>query len=190
MNFDTQLAHHPLFQTLTRSAQLDEESCDAIMGHGFLTAQVISPCPDTPEDIVQTLVTSPAATEAETEALIQSTRQMLVTLDGQFNDEHSPFTLPSVPDTEASLLESPLADWCTGFMEVHMTQQDAWLEHNEDAVTELLLPIATLSGLFADEPPFNKLSEQQDLLRNMADQLPELLTELYLLIKGQEPLPE
>ena len=55
MDADT-LLDHRLFAELDRIAEKDEEALDAIMAHGFLTAQAISPAPDSPEEIAEQLV--------------------------------------------------------------------------------------------------------------------------------------
>ena len=71
------------------------------------------------------------------------------------------------------MLDSELVDWCAGFLEAHMDQEEAWMEDkNEQEVAELLLPIAALSGIFSEEE-FAAMIDNEDPLQDMADQLPE-----------------
>lgn len=185
MDLDEQLTSSPLLQEMERRAVLDPECFDAVMAHGHLTAQVLSPSPDTPEKIVEHLLSSPAPSDAEKKQLIEATQQLLTAIDNQFNDEQVPLALPFTLEEDEELLESPLTDWCAAFMEVHMDQQDAWLGDQEEEMTQLLLPIALLSALFVDEEPFQELYEDEELLYDMVEHLPQLLTDLYLQFKGQ-----
>ncbi|CAM3665719.1 YecA family protein [Parendozoicomonas haliclonae] len=177
----------PLFQALDRMADTDDESFDAIMGHGYLTAQVISPRPDSPEEICRTMFPNPEATGLSEEELVLQIQGVLSFIDSQFNnDDEDSFEIPVfLEDSEEDLLDSPLADWCAGFLEAHMSQEEAWLAANEQAVAELLLPIAVLSGVFADEEEFEEMSDNPELLEDMAIQLPEVMVELYLLMRTE-----
>ncbi len=172
-----------LFQTLDRMADNDDESFDAIMGHGYLTAQVISPRPNSPEQICAIMFPQPEQTGLSTEELTLQIQGVLALLDSQFQDDENGFDIPVAIDEDEDLLDSELADWCAGFLEAHMSQEEEWLAHNEQEVAELLLPIAALSGIFADEEDFEAMSGNPELLEDMADQLPEVLVELYLLMR-------
>ncbi|WP_281648439.1 UPF0149 family protein [Parendozoicomonas sp. Alg238-R29] len=173
-----------LFQALDKMADTDEESLDAIMGHGYLTAQVISPAPDSPEQICEVMFSNPEATGLSKEELTRNISDILSFIDNQLNDDSAEFVIPVAVEEDEELLESELADWCAGFLEAHIEQEDAWLGDNEQAVAELLLPVAALSGLFADEPDFKEISNNGTLLEDMAVQLPEVMIELYLLMRA------
>lgn len=174
-----------LFQALDKMADKDEESLDAIMGHGYLMAQAISPAPDSPERICEVMFPEPEATGLTKEELAQDISGVLSFIDNQLNDDNTELAIPVSVEEDEELLESELADWCAGFLEAHIAQEDAWLDHNEQAVAELLLPVAALSGLFADEPDFQEISNNEDLLEDMAAQLPEVMVELYLLMRSE-----
>ena len=173
----------PLFQALDRMADKDEESLDAIMGHGYLTAQVISPEPDSPEDICKVMFPNPTDAGLSEEELTIQIRGVLSLIDSQLNEDSDSFLIPVSVDESEDLLDSELADWCAGFLEAHIAQEEAWLDCNEQAVAELLLPVATLSGVFAEEEDFKEISSNKDLLEDMAIQLPEVMVELYLLMR-------
>ena len=75
--------------------------------------------------------------------------------------------------------ENSLTDWCVGFMEGMLSNEEAWYEHDEDAIIELTLPMVTISGLVEDEE-LDKLRANRKLLQQLAREIPEVLTELYL----------
>ena len=173
-----------LFQALDSLAERDEDALDAIMGHGYLTAQVLSPEPDSLEDISKTLIPDPAQTGLNEQELLSDIKSVMALIDNQLNDGSDALDIPVTVDIDEAMLDSEMADWCAGFMEVHIEQESAWLnEQNEQEVAELLLPIAALSGLFAEEEGFREISENDNLLEDMANQLPDILIELYLLLR-------
>ncbi len=172
-----------LFQALDHMADKDEECFDAIMGHGYLTAQVISPAPKSPEEICEVMFPDPGQTGLSAEELTMQISGVLSFIDSQLNADNDTFVVPVAVDEDDDLLDSELADWCSGFLEAHIEQEEDWLSHNEQSVAELLLPLAALSGLFADEDEFKDLSANTELLENMALQIPEILVELYLLMR-------
>ncbi len=173
-----------LFQALDKAADQNEDALDAIMAHGYLTAQVISPAPDSLEDICRTLFPDTSVTGLTVQELTADINSVMTLIDNQLNDDSDEVQIPIIVEEDEALLESELADWCAGFMEAHIEQEEAWLNgQNEQAVVELLLPVASLSGIFAEEDDFKQISSNIELLEDMADQLPEVLVELYLLLR-------
>ncbi|MEJ2042540.1 MAG: YecA family protein [Reinekea sp.] len=79
---------------------------------------------------------------------------------------------------------SDMQAWCQGFMEVVFKIPDAWEHKDEEQLSLLLLPIEAASGLFEDEADFKQLYRQPKLLKQMFDDIPELLTDLYLLLNA------
>ncbi|HSH48359.1 MAG TPA: YecA family protein [Halomonas sp.] len=92
--------------------------------------------------------------------------------------------LPELPfDLELEGLapeETPVGDWCAGFMEGVFLDEAAWFEDSEETVATLLLPFMLLSGLFDDQPDMAELAADQERLNALAAQLPELALDLYL----------
>jgi uncharacterized protein len=92
--------------------------------------------------------------------------------------------LPELPfDLELDGLtpeETPIGDWCAGFMEGVFLDEAAWFEDSEEAVATLLLPFMLLSGLFDDEPDMAELAGDEKRLAELTAQLPELVLDLYL----------
>ncbi|MNM95976.1 hypothetical protein D3C81_1084390 [compost metagenome] len=84
---------------------------------------------------------------------------------------------------------SDLRGWCIGFMEGVFLREGVWFEDAEDEVSELLLPIMVGSGLFDEQPEFDDIARDRDLVDSMIDQIPELLTALFLLCQAPEEKP-
>ena len=76
--------------------------------------------------------------------------------------------------------ETPIGDWCAGFMEGVFLDEAAWFDDDEEAAATLLLPFMLLSGLFEDEPDMAELAGDSARLESLVGQLPELLLDLYL----------
>jgi len=68
-------------------------------------------------------------------------------------------------------------------------REAAWFEHAEEEVSELLLPIMVGSGLFDEQPEFADIAADRNLVDEMIDQIPELLTALFLLCHAPEEKP-
>jgi uncharacterized protein len=77
--------------------------------------------------------------------------------------------------------DSDMQAWCQGFMEVVFELPESWAHKDEEQLALLLLPIETASGFFEDEPDFQSLYKQPKLLKQMFNDIPELLTDIYLL---------
>jgi len=161
------------------------QECDPDMGHldyafakGYLTASVISPTHPSMQTIIDTLLEAQSSLSSLlTSQLIIAINDELKHIDRQLNaDEEINTLLPT--DREEAL---PM--WCTGFLEAHFQQADDWLQDKGQEVSELLLPIMLISGLFDDEPEFKSMISNQTLLTDMIEQLPEVITELYLLFR-------
>ena len=76
--------------------------------------------------------------------------------------------------------ETPIGDWCAGFMEGVFSDESAWFQDDEEAAATLLLPFMLLSGLFDDEPDMAEMASDQANQEALVAQLPELVLDLYL----------
>ena len=85
--------------------------------------------------------------------------------------------------------EIDLRGWCIGFMEGVFLREAAWFENAEEEVSELLLPIMVVSGLFDDQPEFSDIATDAKLVDDMVEQIPELLTALFLLCNAPDEKP-
>ena len=152
------------------------DSLDYAYAHGYLTAVVISPAPPENTIIFQDLLDNHSLSSDKQCLFSQSVAQEVKAIDRQLNSEDE--SIDITPDNREAL-----AIWCTGFLELHFQQADTWLKNQEQEVSELILPLMLLSGLFDDEPEFKKMANDEQLLEDMQEQLPEVLTELYLIFR-------
>ncbi len=163
---------------------LDEEErhedCFDIHGlHGFLTALFM--CGEELDDNwLASAIGQPLTELPEQEAI--SFANSCVQLYKDISDElYSDSDLTVTFEPTIDYQNSDMEAWCQGFMEVVFELPDAWQHKDEEQLALLLLPIETASGFFADEPDFKTLYKQPKLLKQMFDDIPELLTDMYLL---------
>ena len=72
-----------------------------------------------------------------------------------------------------------------GFMEgVHLREED-WFGAEDEELGELILPIALASGMFEDES-LEKLYQDPELVKELCQQIPESLSDLYLYFHAQD----
>lgn len=77
--------------------------------------------------------------------------------------------------------------WCQAFMEGVFINEDAWFNHSaEEAVAESLLPIMILSDLFNEDPDMKATRANAVACEEMAQQVPDLLIDLFLLFHSPE----
>ncbi|TDX28126.1 uncharacterized protein DFO67_111105 [Modicisalibacter xianhensis] len=164
------------------SDQVDADALDLIGAHGFLVALAIAP-----RDV-------PAATwigelfHGEPEFADDSERDEILGLLERMRrnavDALEQGQLPELPfELELGGIaaeETPVGDWCAGFMEGVFLDETAWFEGDEESAATLLLPFMALSGLFEDEPDMAELSRDATQAERLVQQLPELTLDLYL----------
>lgn len=172
------------------SEELYEEALDYIAAHGYLTA--LSICPETvpEEEWISELFAEPPvyADQAQKDDIESALRQMKAGIERQLASDED-FMLPCELDLGDEPDESELRGWCIGFMEGVFLREDVWFASGEDEVSELLLPIMVVSGLFEEQPDFAEIAQDYDLLDSMAEQIPDVLTALFLLCQAPEEKP-
>ena len=187
MSFAEQLSR---LQAFLDADELHEEALDYIAAHGYLTA--LSICPEqVPErEWIDALFSEPPhyRSDAEREEIEATLIQLQSHIARQLasNDE------PDVPcdlDLGEEPDDSDLRGWCIGFMEGVFLREAVWFDDAEDEVSELLLPIMVGSGLFDEQPEFAEIARDRDLVDSMVEQIPELLTALFLLCNAPEEKP-
>lgn len=161
-------------------AEERHEDCFDIHGlHGFFTALFLCGEPISDEWLASA-IGQPLTDLPEQEAI--SFANQCVDLYKLISDElYSDSDISLTFEPTVSWQDSDMEAWCQGFMEVVFELPDAWQHKDEEQLSVLLLPIETASGFFSDEPDFQKLYKQPKLLKQMFDDIPELLTDLYLL---------
>jgi len=187
MSFTEQLSR---LRTFLDSDDLYEEALDYIAAHGYLTALAICPEIVPEEEWVAELFAEPPVyqDEAQQEDIEDALRHMKAHIERMLASDEE-FVLPCDLDIGDEPDNSELRGWCIGFMEGVFLREDIWFEDDEDEVSELLLPIMVVSGLFDEQPDFAEIAEDLDLLDDMAAQIPELLTTLFLICQSPEEKP-
>ncbi|MGP9808826.1 YecA/YgfB family protein [Halomonas sp. AOP12-C2-37] len=164
------------------SDQVDEDALDLISAHGFLVALAVAPSELPPAQWLAELFQGEPryADDAERDeiiTLLTLLRDNAVAVLEQGGLPELPFelTLGGEPAED-----TPIGDWCAGFMEGVFSDEGAWFQDDEEAAATLLLPFMLLSGLFDDEPDMVELAKDQQRQESLVVQLPELVLDLYL----------
>ena len=187
MSFAEQLSR---LQAFLDADDLHEEALDYVAAHGYLTALCI--CPDqVPErEWIDALFAEPPHYRSDIEREeVEITLQLLKAhIARQLASDDEP-EIPCELDLGDEPDDSDLRGWCIGFMEGVFLREAAWFENAEEEVSELLLPIMVVSGLFDDQPEFSDIAADAKLVDDMVEQIPELLTALFLLCNAPDEKP-
>lgn len=170
---------------------LHDEALDYLAGHGYLTALSISPV-EVPEAewIAELFAEEPnyqdEAQKADIESALLALKAQIARDLASDEDLEPPcdLTLGDEPDY------SDLRSWCVGFLEGVFLREEDWFAEDEETVSELLLPIMVGSGLFDDQPEFADIAKDQDMVEDMMQHIPEILTQLFLLFHAPEDKPK
>ncbi|MDH4565957.1 YecA family protein [Pseudomonas sp. BN414] len=187
MSFAEQLSR---LQAFLDADDLHEEALDYVATHGYLTA--LSICPDqVPErEWIDALFAEPPhyRSDAEREEIESTLLALQAHIARQLASDEDP-EIPCDLDLGEDPDDSDLRGWCIGFMEGVFLREETWFESAEEEVSELLLPIMVGSGLFDEQPEFADIAKDRDLVDEMIEQIPELLTALFLLCNAPEEKP-
>lgn len=164
------------------SDQVDADALDLIGTHGFLVALAVAP-QDVPAAIWvgELFQGEPGfADDDERDEILGILERLKRNAVEALEHGH----LPELPfDLELGGIapeETPIGDWCAGFMEGVFLDEAPWFEGDEEGTATLLLPFMALSGLFEDEPDMAELSRDTVQAERLVKQLPELVLDLYL----------
>ncbi|GAB3384176.1 YecA/YgfB family protein [Azotobacter armeniacus] len=187
MSFAEQLSR---LQAFLDADDLHEEALDYIATHGYLTALSISPEPVPEHEWIDSLFAEPPhyRSDLEREEIEATLLQLKAHIGRQLAGDEDP-ELPCELDLGDNPDDSDLRGWCIGFMEGVFLREEAWFEESEEEVSELLLPIMIASGLFEDQPDFAEIAHDRKLVDEMIQQIPDLLTTLFLLCHAPEEKP-
>ncbi len=187
MSFAEQLSR---LQAFLDADDLHEEALDYVAAHGYLTALAICPEPVPEREWIDALFAEPPRYREDAERA--DIEGALVQLKSHIARQLASDDQPEVPcelDLGEEPDESDLRGWCIGFMEGVFLRESVWFEDAEDEVSELLLPIMVGSGLFEEQPEFAEIAQERDLVDSMVDQIPDVLTALFLLCQAPEEKP-
>ena len=184
MSFAAQLTR---LQTFLDADDLHEEALDYMAAQGYLTALSICPVAVPDREWIDALFseTPNYKDDAEREAIESSLIQLKAHIARQLASDDD-LELPCDLDLGDEPDEAELRGWCIGFMEGVFLRESVWFEEAEEEVSELLLPIMVGSGLFDEESEFADIANDADLVDSMIEQIPEILTALYLLCHAPE----
>ena len=125
-----------------------DEALDFFGLHGVVCASVVGPTSLSTEDIFRLATGAEQAPSGQVpdafrQAVEQLGRDMAHALDmGQSLE---------LPEPEDGDPMNALENWCAGFVDTFLENEEAWLEAGEEETADLLVPMLTLSGLFEDE---------------------------------------
>lgn len=172
-----------LDELLSELGQDNDEANNLFVALGYVTAQAMSPQPSSVEDWLTALLD-----DLPRPPTLQGLLETAYRLAAQGFYQGAGIELPFASEWQEET-EEFIADWCAGFMQAVFEQEDLWFGDQEQSLAELLLPIMALSGLFADEEEFAELEEDSALLQAFAQQLPELLLDIYCQLNAPEEKP-
>lgn len=155
-----------------------DEALDVFGLHGVITATVVGPV-DVSVARIHAIATGQPDDEptAEVPSGFGTLVERLAAGIRQELEQGQSLELPEPEDDEAA--EEALENWCAGFTDTFLLDEDQWLGEEEEAVGQMMTPILTLSNLFDDEA-FQQARKDPKRLSAYADAIPELLTDLYL----------
>ncbi|KHL67814.1 hypothetical protein SF06_33960 [Pseudomonas flexibilis] len=187
MSFAEQLTR---LQDFLDADDLHEEALDYVAAHGYLTALCVSPEAVPEREWIDALFAEPPhyRDEAQRQDIEGGLAQLKARIAQQLASDED-MELPCDLDLGEEPDLSDLRGWCIGFMEGVFLREAAWFENAEDEVSELLLPIMVGSGLFEEQPEFDEIAADRELVDSMIEQIPEVLTALYLLFQAPEEKP-
>jgi uncharacterized protein len=187
MSFAEQLSR---LQAFLDADDLHEEALDYVAAHGYLTALSICPQTVAQDEWIDALFAEPPhyRSDSERDEIRATLVQLKEHIARQLASDEEP-ELPCALDLGEDPDDSDLRGWCIGFMEGVFLREEAWFEDAEDEISELLFPIMVASGLFDEQPEFAEIAQDHDLLASMVEQIPELLTALFLLCNAPDEKP-
>lgn len=168
--------------TLLLDELAGEDALDFAATHGLLCAIVAGPEVDEETWIATVFDGEPQFPEPDQAArCIELLRLMHADLAHRFyRNERIALPCPLRPGHER------LESWCVGFMEGVFLNEEDWLGEDIDPeITHLLMPVFVESDLI-DLPEAQELRRNRPLREAMVRELPENLTDLYLLFHTGE----
>ncbi|MCH4246802.1 YecA family protein [Acinetobacter populi] len=85
-------------------------------------------------------------------------------------------------EIEEADVDSSLGDWSVGFVDAMFLNEEAWfVPELEDNLVELTLPIMVFSGIDEEDPQMESFRRNGQLMDDLAQEIPDNLTEIYLL---------
>ncbi|MGB0662406.1 MAG: UPF0149 family protein [Pontibacterium sp.] len=167
------------------SDTVSEESLDLVGVHGLFTACNISPKKVEEADWYELIFDEEPQWESsqQKDEILGLLRRLYQFVHSNlYSDQEIDLPLDLTLEPEEDEEVSALTWWCQAFMEGVFLNEDAWFNHQqEEEVAESLLPIMVLSDLFNDDPEMKATRKNEKACEEMAQQVPDLLVDLFLL---------
>ena len=166
------------------SSAVSEDALDLIGTHGLLCALNISPEKVPEQEWLDLLFDSEPNWESDAQKtdITGLLRKLYETIGHDlYNDQETllPCELTLDTDEEDEEDTTELTIWAQSFMEGVFMREEKWFGDDEETVAGMLLPIMVASELF-DDPEILEIRQDRALSEEMAEQIPELLVDLYL----------
>ena len=160
-----------------------EDALDFFGFHGAVCASVVGPAKLSVETVFR-LVTG--TDEIPDGGIPEIFRQCVMQLAGDMARALDMGQALELPEPEDDDPMNALENWCAGFVDTFLEYEDEWLDAvSEEDTADLMVPMLTLSGLFDDED-FQNFRNSEQLSGQMADAIPDSLTDLYLLFHAPD----
>lgn len=159
-----------------------EDALDFFGLHGVVCAAVVGPVKISTRDIFRIAT---GQTDVTADEVPESFSHTVGKLASGLSQALAMGQSPELPEPEEGDPMGALANWCAGFVECFLEHEDQWLAINESETGDLMVPMLTLSGLFEDED-FEKARKNEKLAQEMADAIPDTLTDLYLMFHASQ----
>jgi uncharacterized protein len=160
-----------------------DDALDFFGFHGAVCASVVGPAKLSVETVFR-LVTG--TDEAPDGGIPEIFHQCVMQLAGDMARALDMGQALELPEPEDDDPMNALENWCAGFVDTFLEYEDEWLDAaSEEDTAGLMVPMLTLSGLFDDED-FQNVRNSEELSRQMADAIPDSLTDLYLLFHAPD----
>lgn len=163
----------------------NEHGLDFLGAHGFLTALTVGPRGTLDDEALAAFFedTEPSADSRVSTVVRDQLRAWQKSIHAVlYHGVRLELPCPLIADPTSP---NELSDWCVGFMEGLFLDEDRWYVGNEDDIADLTLPMVVISDLI-DDPDLQVLRRDRKLLREMTSQIPDLITELYLLFHAPD----
>lgn len=162
-----------LLNNFFNSEKLTEDAMYFFEMHGFLTSLVVQPGSLTQEQILSEILADNVANTSISNAIFDLQKNIeQALLNGDF---------PTIAGEED---EDFLAQWSSGFMQGVFMQEDIWFKSHPEEVAELTLPILSCSELLDED--MDDITQNDELLDDMAEKIPDCVIDLYLLFNSPE----
>jgi len=163
-----------LLNTFFDSDKLTEDAMYFFEMHGFLTSLVVQSGSLTQEQILTEILADNEASSSISDAIFDLQKNIeQALLNGDF---------PTITGDEGD--EDFLTLWASGFMQGVFMQEDSWFSSHPEEVAELTLPILSCSELLDDD--MGEITQNDALLDDMAEKIPDCVIDLYLLFNSPE----